>query len=80
MQQWFRDVWLLTQGMNSAELALPSMASESAAIARKLTPAQARNNLVSLDGLQRLLHTNVQEALALEVGFLRLQTGTVAKA
>ena len=80
VQQWFRDVWLLTQGMNSAELALPALASESSAIARKLTPTQARNNLVSLDGLQRLLHTNVQEALALEVGFLRLQTGTAAKA
>ena len=80
VQQWFRDVWLLSQGMQSAELALPALAAESAAIARKLTPAQARNNLLSLDGLQRLLHTNVQEALALEVGFLRLQTGTTAKA
>ncbi len=80
VQQWFRDVWLLTQGMNSAELALPDLAFESSAIASKLTPTQARTNLVSLDGLQRLLHTNVQEALALEVGFLRLQTGTAAKA
>ena len=80
VQQWFRDVWLLSQGMQSAELALPALAAESAAIARKLTPTQARNNLLSLDGLQRLLHTNVQEALALEVGFLRLQTGTTVKA
>ena len=80
VQQWFRDVWLLSQGMQSAELALPALAAESAAIARKLTPVQARNNLLSLDGLQRLLHTNVQEALALEVGFLRLQTGTTVKA
>jgi DNA polymerase-3 subunit delta' len=80
VQQWFRDVWVLSHGMNAAELSLPALAAESAAIARKLTPAQAHNNLVSLDGLQRLLHTNVQEALALEVGFLRLQTGTTAKA
>ncbi len=80
VQQWFRDVWLLSQGMHSAELAIPALAAESAAIARKLTPAQARNNLLSLDGLQRLLHTNVQEALALEVGFLRLQTGAAVKA
>ena len=42
-------------------------------VARRITPQQARENLHVLDQTQRLLHTNVQEALALEVSLLKLQ-------
>jgi len=43
------------------------------AVARRLTPRRALENLQILEQTQRLLHTNVQEALALEVGLLKLQ-------
>ena len=42
------------------------------AIAKKISPRQALENLQTLEQTQRLLHTNVQEALALEVGLLKL--------
>ena len=43
------------------------------AVARRLTQRGALENLRILEQTQRLLHTNVQEALALEVGLLKLQ-------
>jgi hypothetical protein len=51
---------------------LPQLAS-TAAVARRISTAQAMENLRVLEQTQRLLHTNVQEALALEVGLLKLQ-------
>jgi hypothetical protein len=42
------------------------------AVAKKITSRQALENLQALEQTQRLLHTNVQEALALEVGLLKL--------
>jgi hypothetical protein len=42
------------------------------AVAEKISPRQALENLQTLEQTQRLLHTNVQEALALEVGLLKL--------
>ena len=41
-------------------------------IAHRITPAQAQDNLQVIEQLQRWLFTNVQEALALEVGLLKL--------
>jgi hypothetical protein len=41
-------------------------------IARRVPPAAALQNLQMLEETQRLLGTNVQEALALEVGLLKL--------
>jgi hypothetical protein len=52
--------------LNFPEIAGP------AAVAGRITPRQALDNLQTLDQTQRLLHTNVQEALALEVGLLKL--------
>jgi hypothetical protein len=46
--------------------------SGAEAVARRLNPRQALENLQTLEQTQRLLHTNVQEALALEVGLLKL--------
>ena len=40
---------------------------------KRLTTRQAQENLSVLEQTQRLLHTNVQEALTLEVGLLKLQ-------
>ena len=49
-------------------------ADTSEAIGQRLTPGQALENLQSIEATQRLLETtNVQEALALEVGLLKLK-------
>jgi DNA polymerase-3 subunit delta' len=72
LQTWLRDVWLRTLAVDDALLLLPQLAS-TAAVARRISTAQAMENLRVLEQTQRLLHTNVQEALALEVGLLKLQ-------
>jgi hypothetical protein len=41
-------------------------------IATRISPREATENLVIIEQLQALLATNVQEALALEVGLLKL--------
>jgi len=42
-------------------------------VAKRISPKEALENLQVLEQTQRLLHTNVQEALALEVGLLKLK-------
>jgi len=41
-------------------------------VAGRISSNQALENLQTLEKTQRILHTNVQEALALEVGLLKL--------
>jgi hypothetical protein len=53
-------------------LAFPQLAGTSR-VAQRLTPRAAMENLRILEQLQRWLRTNAQEALALEVGLLKLQ-------
>jgi DNA polymerase-3 subunit delta' len=72
VQLWLRDVWLLTLGMDPSLLALPSWARTSR-VAQRLDPTAALANLDTMEQTQRQLHTNVQEALALEVCLLKLQ-------
>jgi len=72
LQWWLRDVWLFTLAAGEELLHLPTIAGADE-VARRLNPRQARENLSVLEQTQRLLHTNVQEALALEVGLLKLQ-------
>jgi DNA polymerase-3 subunit delta' len=72
LQWWLRDVWLHTLAAGEELLHLPQIAGADE-VARRLTPRQAQENLSVLEQTQRLLHTNVQEALALEVGLLKLQ-------
>ena len=71
IQWWLRDVWLLTLNAGGELLSFPALA-ESGRVAQRLSPAQAMENLRVIEQTQRLLHTNVQEALALEVGLLKL--------
>lgn len=83
VQWWLRDVWLSTLRSSTATedgrtpaaggdlLKFPEIPGP-AAVAGRITPQQALDNLQTLDQTQRLLHTNVQEALALEVGLLKL--------
>ena len=83
VQWWLRDVWLSTLRSSTATedgrtlaasgslLKFPDI-SGAGIIARRITPRQALENLQTLEQTQRLLHTNVQEALALEVSLLKL--------
>ena len=41
-------------------------------LAQRISPTKALENLQIIETTHRLLHTNVQEALALEVGLLKL--------
>lgn len=70
---WLRDVWLETLAQGAELVSFPSLAPEVQAVARRISPAEALSNLEEIDRLQRQLHTNVQEALALEVGLLKLK-------
>ena len=71
VQWWLRDVWLATLAAGGELLNFPQITGAEA-VARRLTPRRALENLQILEQTQRLLHTNVQEALALEVSLLKL--------
>jgi DNA polymerase-3 subunit delta' len=72
VQWWLRDVWLLTLAGGRQFLNFPQLTGTER-LAGRLTPAQAMENLRVIEQTQRLLYTNVQEALALEVGLLKLR-------
>ena len=72
LQAWLRDVWLKACGVNDQAAFFPTLETATEAVAARLRREQAQTNLEHWEGTQRLLHTNVQEALALEVGLLRL--------
>jgi len=71
VQWWLRDVWLHALAAGKDLLKFPTI-SGAETVARRITPRQALENLHTLEQTQGLLHTNVQEALALEVGLLKL--------
>jgi DNA polymerase-3 subunit delta' len=72
LQWWLRDVWLHTLAAGEELLHLPQIAGADE-VARRISTRQAQENLSVVEQTQRLLHGNVQEALALEVGLLKLQ-------
>jgi hypothetical protein len=71
LQWWLRDIWLHSVAAGKELLNFPKI-SGAETVARRISPKQALENLQTLEQTQRLLHTNVQEALALEVGLLKL--------
>ncbi|MFO1477391.1 MAG: DNA polymerase III subunit [Verrucomicrobiota bacterium] len=71
LQRWLRDVWIQSLGAAGGLLEFPELPG-TGRLAARLTPAAALENLDILESTQRSLHTNVQEALALEVGLLKL--------
>jgi hypothetical protein len=73
LQWWLRDVWLVTLSADESVLAIPQVHAATSQVAKRLTSRDASENLSSLDRLQRQLSTNVQEALALEIGLLKLR-------
>ena len=72
LQWWFRDVWLHTLAAGEELLHLPQIAGADE-VAKRISTQQARDNLQVMEQTQRLLYSNVQEALALEVGLLKLK-------
>lgn len=72
LQWWLRDVWLHTLAAGEALLHLPQIYGADE-VAKRINQRQAQENLTVLDQTQRLLYSNVQEALALEVGLLKLK-------
>ncbi|HEY4415367.1 MAG TPA: hypothetical protein VGO57_06710 [Verrucomicrobiae bacterium] len=71
VQWWLRDIWLHTLATSQELLNFPKITGADA-VARRISPQQARENLQTIEQTQRMLHTNVQEALALEVSLLKL--------
>lgn len=72
LQFWLRDVWLQTLGEGRL-LTFPSLQSATGAVAARVDAVAAAGNLRVIERLQRQLNSNVQEALALEVGLLQLR-------
>ena len=64
-----------TLQVDSQLLTLDRFAATSRQVADRINAEDAQENLRVLEQTGRLLHTNVQEALALEVGFLKLKLG-----
>ncbi len=72
IEWWMRDVWIHTVGITSAK-SYPALAGPTASVAGRITTRDAMANIHTIEETQRLLATNVQEALAMEVGFLKLK-------
>jgi DNA polymerase III subunit delta' len=73
LEAWFRDIWLQTMNLGANRLCYPSLEAITLAVACRVTPQAAEENLRTIEKTCRLLETNVQEALALEVGVLKLK-------
>jgi DNA polymerase-3 subunit delta' len=72
LQFWLRDIWLQSIG-DARLLTFPALQSATASLAARVNARAASGNLRVLERLQRQLNSNVQEALALEVGLLQLK-------
>src|SRR5262249_41735439 len=81
VQRWLRDVWLTSIASSrnaqhatrdTSELLNFPQLTGTPRVAKRISAKDAVENLQIIEGIQRLLHTNVQEALALEVGLLKL--------
>jgi DNA polymerase-3 subunit delta' len=73
LHRWLRDVWLVAAGMREAAPATPALAAAARVVGDRLAVGEAAANLGLMERTQRLLSSNVQEALALEVGLLGLR-------
>ncbi len=73
LELWLRDVWLCARQEPEELLTFPQLTTASCAVATQVQPADAMENIRTMERLQRMLHSNVQEALALEVGLLKLR-------
>jgi DNA polymerase-3 subunit delta' len=72
LQWWLRDVWLLTFGSKENGM-FPDLQPVSETVAVRIASKDALHNIEVVEKTQRLLRSNIQEALALEVGLLKLR-------
>ena len=73
LQWWLRDIWLQSLTVGTDMLCFPKLAAAAQAVAERTSPKEALENIQVLERLRRQLNSNVQEALALEVGLLKLK-------
>jgi DNA polymerase III subunit delta' len=73
LQWWMRDIWFMGMKMGDSMLALPQLREATAQLSGRISAAEASDNLHHLEILQQQLTTNVQEALAVEIGLLKLR-------
>ncbi len=73
LEWWLRDVWTQTLKAGTEMLTFPQLENAAQTVAKRISSADAVNNLEVIEQTQRLLFSNVQEALALEVGLLKLK-------
>ena len=73
LQCWLRDVWLQTSGLGAELARFPDLADSAQKVGGRLTQREAEENLWMVEQTQRILHTNVTELLALEMGLLKLK-------
>ena len=66
-------MWLHSLSAGAELRSFPDLTAATGTVAARVSPIEARRNLEELDLVQSQLHSNVQEALALEVGFLKLK-------
>jgi DNA polymerase-3 subunit delta' len=73
LQGWLHDVWVVSAQLPQALIQLPGLADLTQAVGTRLSPQVCRANLQVLDSVFKLLNTNVQETLVLEVALLKLR-------
>ncbi len=73
LEWWLRDVWSQTLRVGNELLTFPQFQTAAQRVAKRISSADAVENLQIVEQTQYLLGSNVQEALALEVGFLKLK-------
>lgn len=73
LELWLRDIWLTKINNSFSELSyFPDLQNHTEAIAAHLSEEQALQNLKIVNKTFKILDTNVQESLALEVFLLKL--------
>jgi len=73
LQEWLRDVWLQASGLGNELAHFPELEDSAQKVGSRLTQSEAEENLRLVEQTQRILHTNVTELLALEMGLLKLK-------
>ncbi len=73
LESWLRDIWIKATGVEGQFALFPDLETNATAIANRISSAEALDNVRLLEQTQRLLTSNVQESLTLEVALLKLK-------
>lgn len=72
LEWWLRDAWLISLKADPSTLTFQDLKAATETLAAQVDTRKLLDNIRLVEKLQRVLHTNVQEALALEVHILKL--------